>query len=149
MIPHYILFWALLLSIVGYACWRGRTDERVAAIACLLATVTTVLVIPPPSARYSSTDYTLLGIDIAMLAAFVGIAVRSNRFWPLWVAGLQLTMTMSHLIKAMRPELVSEVYAAAAVVWSYPILFIILIGTWRTHRRSVAGRVDDPQLHPA
>jgi hypothetical protein len=27
-------------------------------------------------------------------------------------------------------------YRAAAVFWSYPILLILAIGTWRTHRRS-------------
>ncbi len=67
------------------------------------------------------------------------IALRSERFWPLWVAGLQLTMSMSHLMKAIESDLIARVYAAAAVFWSYPILIIIFIGSWRTHRRSTAS----------
>lgn len=140
MIPHYILFWAYLLLVCGYAFWRGRKPERMAAAACLLATVTTVLVIPPVTLRYSSPDMTLLAVDLAMLAAFGAIALTSDRFWPLWVTGFQLTMTMSHLMRAIDPELVPKVYAAASVFWSYPILLAILVGTWRTHRRAAARR---------
>ena len=139
MIPHYILFWAYLLLICGYALWRGRKDERIAATACLVAVIVTVTVIPPVGARYSAVDSVLLAIDLAMLAVFTVIALTSDRFWPLWVAGLQLTMTTSHLMKALEPELIPRAYAAASVFWSYPILLIILIGTWRTHRRAVAS----------
>lgn len=136
MIPHYILFWGYLLLVCGYAFWRGRRPERLAAAACLLATIATVFVIPPVELRYDAPDLALLAIDLAMLAAFTAIALNSDRFWPLWVAGLQLTMTMSHLMRAINPDLISKVYAAASVLWSYPILLIILIGTWRTHRRT-------------
>lgn len=142
MIPHYILFWAYLLLICGYAFWRGRKPERIAAAACLLATVITILVIPPVTIRYNSPDPTLFAIDLAMLAAFTAIALTSDRFWPLWIAGFQLTMTMSHLMKVIAPDLIPRVYAAASVFWSYPILLVILVGTWRTHRRHIASRAD-------
>lgn len=135
MIPHYLVFWAILLFICGYALWRGRREERIAATACLLATMVTVWIIPPEPLRYRSLDPGQLAIDAAMLITFVAIALRSDRFWPLWVAGLQLTMSMSHLMKAIDSDLLPRAYAAAAVLWSYPILLIILIATWRDHRR--------------
>ena len=136
MIPRYIFYWALLLFIFGYACWRGRGEERIAASACLVATIVTVFVIPPVRERYLTMDASQLAIDIAMLATFVAIALRSDRFWPLWVAGLQLTMSLSHLMKAVDSDLVPRAYAAAAVLWSYPILIVILVGTWRTSLRN-------------
>jgi hypothetical protein len=138
---HKYLFWALLLAICGYAFWRGRNEERVAAGACLLATIVTVWIIPPARLRYSAMDSSQLAIDAAMLVTFVAIALRSERFWPLWVAGLQLTTSMSHLMKAIDSDLVPRVYAAAAVFWSYPILFIILVGTWRGARREPNRRL--------
>lgn len=134
MIPHYIIFWGCLLGICGYALWRGRKDERIAATACLLATIVTVSIIPPVAERYSKPDLMLLAIDVGMLAAFTGIALTSHRFWPLWVAGLQLTMTMSHAMKAIDPDLIPRAYAAASIFWSYPILLIILVATWRAPR---------------
>jgi hypothetical protein len=141
MIPHYIYFWAILLSICGFAWWRGGREERIAATACVLATVTTVLVIPPIAVRYSQPNLVLLAIDVAMLAAFTGIALTSRRFWPLWVAALQLIMTTSHLMRAIDSDLVPRAYAAASILWSYPILLIILVGTVRTRRKIAEGLV--------
>jgi hypothetical protein len=135
MLPHYIYFWGILLLTCGYALWRGRGDEKIAASVCLGATIVTQLVMPPQALRYSNLDFQLILIDLAVLAVFVAIALRSERFWPLWVAGLQLTISISHLLKAVDQELMPRAYAAAAVLWSYPILLIIVAGTWRQHRR--------------
>ena len=135
MIPHYVVFWSILLATCGYALWRGRSDERTAAGVCLLATLATQFVMPPPSQRYHFVDVELVLIDIAVLAAFVAVAVRSERFWPLWIAGLQLTISISHVLKTIDQALIPTAYAAAAVFWSYPILIIILVGTWRGHQR--------------
>ena len=135
MIPRYYFFWALLLATFAYAIWRGRSDERIAASTCLLATIATQFVMPPPSDRYSGVQFGLVAIDLVVLAAFVAVGLRSQRFWPLWIAGLQLTNSMAHLMKAIESDLFPTAYAAAAVFWSYPILLIIIIGTWRSDRR--------------
>ena len=82
-------------------------------------------------------------IDLAVLASFVFVALRSNRFWPLWVAGLQLTSSMAHVMKAIDDRLVPLAYGAAIAFWSYPILVILAIGTWRQHRRQLRALSDD------
>ena len=138
MIPHYILFWILLLLIFASAWWRGGSEERIAASVSLLATIVTHFVASPLANRYSNVETGMLAIDLFVLAAFVAIALWSSRFWPLWVAGLQLTVSMSHLMKSVDLDLLPRAYAAAAVFWSYPILFIIVVGTWRTRRKAAA-----------
>ncbi len=140
MLPRYYFFWALLLLTFAYALWRGRGDEKIAAGVALLATVATQFVMLPPALRYSGLQTGLVAIVIAVLAAFVAIALRSKRFWPLWVAGLQLTNSMSHLMKGIETDLLPQAYAAAAVFWSYPILIILAVGTWRGHRRRMRDR---------
>jgi len=67
----------------------------------------------------------------------VAVALRSDRFWPLWVAGLQLTISMSHVLKAIQPDLLPLAYAAAERFWSYPTLLILFIGAWRQHQRRI------------
>jgi hypothetical protein len=42
---------------------------------------------------------------------------------------------MAHLMKAIELDLMPVAYRAAAIFWSYPILMILAIGTWRGHRR--------------
>ena len=145
MISRFYIFWALLLVTCGYALWRGRSDERIVAGVCLLATIATRFAISPLSKRYSSLEPGLLVIDALVLAAFVAIALRSPRFWPLWVAGLQLTSSLSHLMKAIDADLLPRAYGAAAALWSYPILLILAVGTWRG-QRMLARTADNPRL---
>jgi hypothetical protein len=132
---HRYIFVILLIVTCGYAIWRGRRDERVVAIACLVATMATRFLVSPVSIRYSNVELGLVLVDLAMLATFITIALHSQRFWPLWVAGLQLTTSMSHLLKAIDWQLLPKAYGAAVALWSYPILIILAVGTWRSHQR--------------
>ncbi len=142
MIPRYYIFWTILLLTCGYALWRGRSDERIVASACLFASIATRFAISPLQERYASLEMGLVVIDILVLAAFIWIALRSERFWPLWIAGLQLTNSISHIMKLAESDLLPRAYGAAAALWSYPILIILAIGTWRSHQRTRQERAD-------
>jgi hypothetical protein len=90
------------------------------------------------SSRYSGVEHGELIVDLLVLGAFVGIALRTERFWPLWVAGLQLTSSFGHLLKWADAGLLPPVYGVAIRLWSYPILIIIAIGAWRYRRRAMS-----------
>ena len=135
MIPHQYFFRALLIASCGYALWRGRRDERVVALVCIAATLASRLAFSPLSVRYTNIEFGLLAIDVAVLGTFIVVALQSSRFWPLWIAGLQLTSSTAHLMKAIESDLLPKAYGAAIALWSYPILIILAIGTWRGHRR--------------
>ena len=129
----------LLISCAGYALWRGRGDERVAAAVCLLATALSHVILHSPVGRFQQLETGILAIDVLALLGFVAIALWSQRFWPLWVAGLQLTTSIGHLLKAIDWSLVPRAYAVATIFWSYPILIIIAVGAWRADRRRRAA----------
>ena len=128
-------YYAILLAVCAYAFLAGRSDERIVAGICAIASVTSAIVVAPLGSRYSNVEAGIFLVDVAAFAGFTFVALRTERFWPLWVAGLQLTVSMSHLMKSVDLDLLPRAYAAAAVFWSYPILFIIVIGTWRTRRK--------------
>ena len=132
-----IAFWLILLAVNAYAFHRGKLDERLAAMICFFGTIATVAVsiIGRSRAEYSSIEVGILLIDSLALLGFVLLALRSRRFWPLWVAGFQLTSVLAHFLKAIRWELLPQVYAAAERFWIYPIFIMIVIGTWRGHQR--------------
>jgi len=142
-----LFFWIFLCVTCGYALWRGRRYEQMSAIICILATVISVvghsLMRRYHPVDYSGVELSDLLIDNLMLGAFVLIALRSDRFWPLWVAGLQLTISISHLLKAVQPDLLPIAYGVAERFWSYPILIIVAAGAWRSQRR--IERVSDGQ----
>jgi hypothetical protein len=129
------IFGPLLLAVCIYAWLRGGTDERAVAATCLAGTLATVLVISPLRRRYAGVEEGLLLVDLAVLAGFITVALRSRRFWPLWVAGLQLTTSLGHILKGVDEDLLPRAYGAALQFWSYPILLILAIGTFRTHQR--------------
>lgn len=135
MPPRYLIFWTILLVTCGYALVRGRKYERIAAVVFLAATIVSVISHLSLQVRYQTVDIGEVVIDSAVLMAVVAIALASDRFWPLWVAGLQLVNSMAHILKAITGDLPSWAYAIAERFWSYPILVILFIGAWRQHRR--------------
>lgn len=127
-----LLYYTLLISVVVLAFVRGRTDERRAAGVCVAGTLLTLLTRDAFQERFAGFDAAAFLIDVLVFGAFLTIALRSNRFWPLWVSGLQLTATTVHLLKIIEPDLMRFVFGAALAFWSYPILLLIAIGSWRT-----------------
>jgi hypothetical protein len=93
----------------------------------------------PVSERYTSVEVGVVLVDLVTLVGFTAIALFSQRFWPLWVAGFQLTTLVGHLLKAIDWSLLPRAYGTAQAFWSYPILLILAIATWRSHRRRMAS----------
>ena len=136
------VYYTILFLVCAFAFWRGRSDERIAAATCIAATFATNLVYSPRGS-FSGVEVGVFVVDAATFAAFTFLALRSERFWPLWLAGLQLTTVFSHMLKAVQLDLMPQAYAAAARFWVYPIFLIIVVGTWRSYRRRTAG-TDQP-----
>ena len=134
------IYYAFLATVTAYAFLRGSRDARLAATICILATVATKVAISPVPNRYSSIEFGVFGVDVLTLIGFAYIALRTDRFWPLWVAGLQLTTLVAHLLKAVELDLMPRAYAVAGRFWVYPIFLIIVVGTWRHHHRALRDR---------
>ena len=136
------LFRILLIGIVLFALWRGGRDERIVAAVCLIGSITSQLVAAPISERFENVEAGVLAVDLVVLGSFLVVALRSSRFWPLWVAGLQLTTILGHILKGLDTALIPQAYGAALTFWGYPILIVLLIGTWRSHQRGRAEMTD-------
>ena len=132
-------YYAILFLVSVYAFLRGRSDERIAVATCILATFATNIVYSPRGS-YVGVELGVLLVDLGALTAFTFLALRSDRFWPLWVAGLQLTTVIAHALKGVQLDLMPQAYAAAARFWVYPIFVIIVVGTFRSARRRATSR---------
>jgi hypothetical protein len=129
------LFRILLALVALYVLLRGRRDERRIGIVLVAGVIATHFVISPLSNRFATVETHVMIVDIVVFAGFVWVALRSDRFWPLWIAGLQLTTIFGHVLKAADAGLFFKAYAASMVFWGYPIVLILAVGTWRNHRR--------------
>jgi hypothetical protein len=143
LMVRFILYHLLLFGACGYAMYRGKTDARIVAIGFFVGSFATYGLRSQMGGGYGSLETGVFVVDVIDLLVFTYAALISDRFWPLWVSGLQLTTSFGHVFKAIDPSLLPLAYAAALRFWGYPILIILAVGTWRQHRRSLeAGKTD-------
>ena len=142
MLPTF--FWTLLIATMVYALFKGTNELRIAAAGCVVATIATRLLKAPGAAKYSEMEFGVLAVDVSLFGLFLFIALRSQRFWPLWVAGFHLVTVAAHAIKAMKIDLIPTAYALAVQFWSYPVLLCIGIAVWRSQRRQLAEALRNP-----
>lgn len=138
MIALITTFRILLPLVTLYAFLRGSCDERYVGVICVAGMVMTHLAISPLTGRFESVEISVVAVDLAVFAGFLMVALRSKRFWPLWVAGLQLTALMGHLLKGIDNHLLPRAYGIALGFWGYPIVVILAVGVWRSQRRARA-----------
>lgn len=131
-----IIYHLLLFGACGYALFRGNTDARIVGAVFLIGNFVTYALRSPFAGSYSSVETGIFIVDVVAFLAFTYAALISDRFWPLWVSGLQLTTNLGHVMKAVDVHLLPLAYAAALRFWGYPILIILAVGVWRSQRRA-------------
>ena len=140
---HIVVFSSILAATCGYALWRGGAPERLTALMMLAAFAATFWVPFRPGVSFHHLNTAILGIDLVLFALLVCIALCANRFWPLWVAAVQLMAIGIHLVKAHDPTLVSWLYNSASGKIAYPMVIMLAIGVVR-HRERMAAHGSDP-----
>ncbi|GAA0677275.1 hypothetical protein FHT00_002511 [Sphingomonas insulae] len=130
-----MLFNLLLFGACGYAFWAGGAPERWTAAVFVLGGIATSVLPFQQRLSYHSVFWPLLSVDAAMLVVLIGIALRANRFWPLYVSALHLITIAIHGVKAFQPDLVPWMYAGASSKIAYPMLMLLAIGAWRHRHR--------------
>ena len=85
--------------------------------------------------RFYGFSAPIFAVDTALLLALIALAVRANRFWPMWVAALQLLSLGIHTTVAIYPTILPSVYNRTAGAIAYPMIVLLIIGTARHYRR--------------
>lgn len=136
MLFNYLSLIALALS-AGVAFKWGGLDERIASTSFIFATLASKLL---THSDYGSTELMVLAVDSLLLIALVILALRSDRFWPMWAAGFQLVGTSVHFASMTETGDFAWAYAVGLLFWSYPVMLALGVGTWLEgrHRRSAS-----------
>jgi hypothetical protein len=137
------VYLALLVACCCYAFLRGGAPEKIAAAIIAVGSALTFAAMPTSAASYNSVRLDTFLIDLACLVAFLILALRAERYWPLWVTALQMVAIAGHGVKLADPDVIRRAFAFALAFWSYPMLLLIAIGTWR-HQRRLARFGTDP-----
>jgi len=128
-------FNALLLVCCLYAFVAGGGPERLGAAAYALACIASHFVYSAPPIKFRSVETGVLIVDVLVFAAFALLAMRANRFWPIWVTALLGLGVLAHLARWAVPDTLRWPYQVVMSLWSYPILAIIALGTFNHRQR--------------
>lgn len=142
MAVNYV-FTILLVACTAYAFLHGGTPERVGAAIYAAGSVATWLVVSAPPIRFRGVEIGVFIVDACVFLGFVLLALRANRFWPIWVSALVGLGIAGHLAMLLHPQVIPWAYAVVLSIWSYPILATMTAGTW-LHRRRMLRNGADP-----
>jgi hypothetical protein len=138
-----VAYLVLLLGTCLYAVSRGGAPERIAAGIILAAVVLTFVAARQWRWAFTSSETGILTVDIVMLIAVIVLAVRADRYWPMWMAAfLGLGIELQFVMWAA-PERHVEIYRVLHFWNAYPTLLLLAIGTWR-HQARLAEKGVDP-----
>lgn len=123
----------LLAVAAGAFRWGGRPERIIAAM--IVAAAATNLALGVPAARYRFVDYAQLIVDGLLFLGTLVVALRANRFWPLWLVALELVALGVHGVRAYDPYIVPILYARLTAQIIYPMLVVLALGVWHFQRR--------------
>jgi hypothetical protein len=126
------VFYDLILVLsCSLAFLKGGTTERRVAWMAIAASVASFIVSVEGKQVWSEVHSGPILIDFLMLAGLAVIALRTDRFWPLWATAFQLVAVSTHVAMAVSPDVVPRAYALALGFWAYPILFLMAAASWK------------------
>jgi hypothetical protein len=142
-------FIALLAIGSLYAFVAGGAPERIGAALYLAGSEATHLFLATHVGhRWLQVEFGVFIVDVVTLLAFVLLALRANRFWPIWVSALLGIGVLGHLARLAGPDILWYAYVFVSSIWSYPILAIMALGTFNHQRRMRLNGSDPPWSKP-
>lgn len=127
MIP--VLFGLFMLVACGYAFVCGERSAKIVAAAVVVGSISTNLAVEESTELWQDSEPGILIIDIAMLAIFTAIMLKSNRYWPIWTTAAQLLSVLAHLGPFLRRADIAIPFAVSEQLWAWFILAQLIVVT--------------------
>jgi DNA-binding CsgD family transcriptional regulator/uncharacterized membrane protein YhaH (DUF805 family) len=146
--------WMLLLFVPGlivfavlYALIRGGAPERIAAAMTVVGTFLIFVALWTAPLRLGGIDISAPVLDSAGLLAFLLLALRANRFWPIWLTALNGLGLITHIILRINPTIDPGAYGLVGAI-STPFFSLILFVGTRNHQLRLRHYGADPAWTP-
>jgi len=129
-ITFILLMIAACVPALAYGGWEGRRT----CLMFLVAAVATYFGATTLKHLLSLPDATII-VDAILLAGLAYVALRSNRYWPLWICAFHMLSVLSFLAWQFAPNS-PLLFKAISGVWSIPELLVLCIGPLLDQRRT-------------
>lgn len=131
------VFGSLQALVLAYAFSRGRGPERFAALATSGALLAGWLLPFNEATAYQAVEVGQLTIDVSLFVALLVLAIKADRYWPIWLAAVQLVALGFHGVRAYDPDILPVIYNRLVGWLGYPMLILMTIGIWRDRKRQI------------
>lgn len=128
----------VIVLVLGFAFLKGEEAERIAAGAYGLGWFASLLV--QMDSNLYGAQWSMMAIDVVMLAVLGGLVWKSRRTWPTWACASQLLVVTAHVLMTLdaRPPISS--YYTVINLAGYGVLIALAVGTfWAWQERKAAG----------
>ncbi len=122
-----LFYLTALVSSCAYAIRFGGESEKQGAAIMIGGSVLTAIAVALGS-KWKSLQTGVLLVDLAVLFAFLLLALRSDKYWPLWTTAFQVIGVATHLARLADPNIIPRAYSMAQGFWAYPMLAALAIG---------------------
>tara|TARA_R110002124_G_scaffold88913_1_gene227769 strand:+ start:442 stop:900 length:459 start_codon:yes stop_codon:yes gene_type:complete len=129
------LFFSLLAVVCIYSAIRGGQPEKRAVMIFIVGIAMTIVTASPSEGRFAQPEVGIFIVDLAILSAFVMLALHAERYWTIWICSMQVIQVLSHIPIMIIPELLPQAYFVIAAFWVYPMLIVLTAGTYRHQQR--------------
>lgn len=129
----------LTVFSIALQLWKGRSAERIAAVAFLVAMLGTPLV---DGLQVGGLRWGVGLLALGLFGALVWLSLTAPRWWLLAASGVQLLSIATYLVALLNPDV--QLWASVSfriVVW-VELMLIGLFGVWECRAAPYA------QTHP-
>lgn len=110
MTPFVLIYLAASLAALTVAWLKGGHPERLGVVFWLVAWL---LAVPLNDIRLGELRWAVAIVDIASFAAFLWLALRHERWWPLGLSACMILMIGVHVSVVLIPEITALGEASA------------------------------------
>lgn len=129
-----VLLFAASLAI--FAVLRGGRPERLGAAIIILGIVVDRAWTGFFGYRdFLTFDGSRLALDLVQMAAFLWLALRANRVWPLWISAAQAVAITGSIAALVLPDGYNYAFWAITQAPLFVQLFALAVGIAAHHRR--------------
>jgi cytochrome bd-type quinol oxidase subunit 2 len=131
------LAYLTLLVLSGIiVAFHGQKYERYGMLVMIAGSVASAKL----HREFLDVEINVMLIDGFALILLTLIAIKSDRFWPLWLAGFQSVALLTHAVRLKYPEVLPNAYLLGDSIWATFQLTLLLIVSLRIHTQAKSRR---------
>jgi hypothetical protein len=130
-----VMFDVLLIASCIYSLLMGGIAEKIGSVLLASAALFSFGAILISQAPYVRIEMAIAAIDLVLFFGLLTLALLADRYWPMWLTSMQLVTIWSHPAFGIASQKIPFAYAVASKIWSFPMLILLAIGTYRYRNR--------------